>query len=362
MTPAARLPLLAAGFCSLVIGAACGLVRLGWDIRLPGEGLAQLHGPLMASAFFGTVISLERAVAVGARWAYLAPLAAGLGGLALIFGGLAAGTALLVAGSAFFMLASCAVMKRQPQMHNACLVLGAAGWLAGNVLLAAGVAVSGVGPAWIGFLVLTIAGERLELSRFMPPTPNSKRMFAAIALLLMVALAAGWRATGVGLLALSWWLARNDVALRTIRGTGLTRYIAACLLAGYAWLALAGAIMLAGGDMQPGRLAYDAALHAVFLGFVFSMVFGHAPIIVPAVFRVALPYNWFFYAPLALLHATLALRVALDLSGRTEWRAVAGAGNVAAIAVFIATMLAAVVGGSGDGSNSPGKARQNQAS
>ena len=345
MRPAARLPLLAAGFFSLALGAAAGLARLGWDIRLPGDGLAQLHGPLMASAFFGTVISLERAVALGARWAYLAPLAAALGGLALILGGPATALALLGAGSAIFVLASCVVMKRQPQLHNACLVLGAAGWLAGNILLAAGAAVSSVSPAWIGFLVLTIAGERLELSRFMPPSPNAKRIFAAIALLLMVALATGWRATGVCLLAFSLWLARNDVALRTIRGKGLTRYIAACLLAGYAWLALAAAIMLAGGDMQPGRLAYDAALHAVFLGFVFSMVFGHAPIIVPAVFRVPLPYHWVFYAPLALLHATLALRVAFDLCGLPEWRAMAGAGNVAAIAVFIATMLAAVVRG-----------------
>ena len=174
---------------------------------------------------------------------------------------------------------------------------------------------------------------------------SAKRVFALIIVLLVVSLAIGWRATGAALLALSLWLARQDVAMRTIRETGLTRYIAACLLAGYAWLAIASVIMLAYAGLQPGQPAYDAALHALFLGFVFSMVFGHAPIIVPALFRVRLPYHPVFYAPLALLHATLALRVAADLLFLPEWRAMAGAGNAAAIAVFIVTMLSAVLRG-----------------
>ncbi len=289
MRPAARVPLLAAGFVSLVFGVAAGLARLGWNLDLPGDGLAAWHGPLMACAFFGTVISLERAVALGRTWAYLAPLAAGAGGLTMVAG--ASGTAILLmlAGSAIFLVASCVVMRRQPQTHTACLALGAASWLAGILLIAAGHPLFSVTPWWIGFLVLTIAGERLELSRFMPPSPVARRIFVAIMAGLVVAPVLGWWASGAALLALSLWLARQDVALRTIRGSGLTRYIAACLLCGYAWLAIASVIILAGVEMQPGRLAYDAALHAVFLGFVFSMVFGHAPIIVPAVFGVRCP-------------------------------------------------------------------------
>jgi hypothetical protein len=353
MKPLARLPLLAAGFVSLVFGVAAGLARLGWDIRLPGDALAVLHGPLMASAFFGTVISLERAVAVGAAWAYLGPLAAGAGGLAMVFGAHSPAMALLAAGSLVFVLATLVVMKRQPLMHNACLLLGAAGWLAGNLLLATGEPAFSVSPWWMGFLVLTIAGERLELSRFMPPSPGAKRVFIVIMACLAVALAIGWWAIGASLLALSLWLAWKDVALRTIRGKGLTRYIAACLLAGYAWMAIGAVVMLSGADMQPGRLAYDAALHAVFLGFVFSMVFGHAPIIAPALFRIRLPYHPFFYVPLALLHATVALRVAADFLVLPQWRAVAGAGNAAAIAVFILTMLSAVLRGRRAGSSPP---------
>lgn len=343
--PAARLPLMAAAFACLVLGVAAGLARLGWDLPLPREGFATLHGPLMACAFFGTVISLERAVALGTTWAYLAPLSAGAGGLALLAGATFPGLVLLAAGSAVFVLASGVVLKRQPHLHNACLLLGAGSGLAGTLLLAAGEPAFALSPWWIGFLVLTIAGERLELSRFMQPSTLARRAFIAIMAGLAVAPVLGWWVTGASLLALALWLAKKDVALRTIRGKGLTRYIAACLLAGYAWLAVASIILLAGADMQPGRPANDAALHAVFLGFVFSMVFGHAPVIVPAVFRVALPYHPAFYVPLVLLHASLALRVAADLLGLYDWRSASGAGNAAAIAAFVAAMLIAAVRG-----------------
>jgi len=41
----------------------------------------------MVSGFLGTLISLERAVALKARWPYAAPLLSGLGDAALIVGG-----------------------------------------------------------------------------------------------------------------------------------------------------------------------------------------------------------------------------------------------------------------------------------
>jgi nitrite reductase (NO-forming) len=144
------------------------------------------------------------------------------------------------------------------------------------------------------------------------------------------------RATGVLLVAAAAWLWRYDIATRTVRASGLTRYIALCLLAGYAWLAVGGAILaLTGG--AGARELWDAALHAVLLGFVFSMVFGHAPVILPAVLRIPLPYRPLLYAPLALLHATLVLRIAGDFAASSALRAWGGAGNVAAIALFILT-------------------------
>lgn len=64
MSPAARLPLLGAGFLSLVFGVAAGRVRLGWDIPLPSESFAVLHGPLIAGAAFPALLLLATGSAV----------------------------------------------------------------------------------------------------------------------------------------------------------------------------------------------------------------------------------------------------------------------------------------------------------
>ncbi|MBM3556130.1 MAG: hypothetical protein FJX47_11325, partial [Alphaproteobacteria bacterium] len=66
-----RLPLLVLGFVGLAGGLYVGLARIG---ALEG-GLfpPALHGPLMVSGFFGTVIGLERAVALARLWAYAGP-------------------------------------------------------------------------------------------------------------------------------------------------------------------------------------------------------------------------------------------------------------------------------------------------
>jgi hypothetical protein len=126
---------------------------------------------------------------------------------------------------------------------------------------------------------------------------------------------------------LALWLFAFDLARVTVRQSKLPRFVAVCLLAGYFWLA-------AGGALIALSVAYDAALHAIFVGFVFSMVFGHAPVILPAVLRVSFPYHPVLYLPLALLHASLAVRVAVSTQPGA-W------GNAAAIALFI--LLAAAL-------------------
>jgi hypothetical protein len=346
MKVAYRVPLLIAGFLSLGFGIAAGLARLGFGIELPSPALTTLHGPLMGGAFLGTVISLERAVALGAPWAYAAPLAAGSAGLAWILGApVSAGAYALVLGGFILLAATLQIFLRQPELHNACLAFGASCLPLGAAAVAAG-DVSSATPAWLGFLVLTIAGERLELTRFMPPSPRAKIFFAAICTVLFAAILLaiflpqpGWKAVAATLLALSVWLAAKDIARRTIRERGLTRYIAAALLSGYAWLAAGALIALAAPEFAPGRPAWDAALHAWFLGFVFSMIFGHAPIIAPALLKVSLPYHAFFYAPLVVLHASLAERIAGDLLLMPALRERGALGNAAAIAIFILTLL-----------------------
>ncbi len=347
-----RLPLLLLGFLALVFGTGAGLARLAW--RMP-EAVAQTaawHGPLMVCGFFGVVISLERAVAVGRPWAYAAPLFTGLGTLLALSGGVQLAPLAYLAGSVVLLSATISVLQRQREGFVVMLALAAACWTVGTALWVGGFGVHEVVSWWLGFLVLTIAGERLELSRFMPPSKAALRLFAAIATLLLVLLLATslpgelreWsvRGFGVGLLALAAWLVRYDIARRTVLQSGLTRYIALCLLSGYGWLALGGVVMAIGG-LQPGSPAYDAALHALLLGFVFSMVFGHAPIVFPAVLRVALPYHPLFYGPLVLLHLSLALRLLGDAGGGFALRHWGALGSALALATFIVTMASAVL-------------------
>jgi len=345
-----RLPLLLFALVALVAGVGAGLARLAWPMPAPLAGAAALHGPLLVCGFFGTVISLERAVAVGHRWAYAAPLACGLGTAAAMHGFTAWSPWLSLAGAAGLLLATLDVWRRQREAFVAVITIAAACFVAGTAGWAAGAPVWRVVPWWLAFLVLTIAGERLELSRLMPPTPAARRAFAAVVAAMLLALAwhalgpppGGERLFGGSLLALAAWLVLNDIARRTVRQRGLTRYIAVCLLSGYFWLALGGAVVLAAG-LEPGSRAYDAALHALLVGFVFSMVFGHAPVIAPAVLRVSIAYTPWFYAPLALLHAALTLRVAGDAAGSfalTRWGALLSA---VALAAFLASTAAAVL-------------------
>ena len=346
-----RFPLLILGMLSLLAGVAAGLFRAGWPVPLPRPELVAVHGPLMVAAFFGTVIGLERAVALGRRWGYLAPLCAGLGGFLLIAGVPEQVALTFMAGSAGVLtLVTVFAAARQPSLHarvltiaSALALLAAIAWLTGQHQLAI--------AGWIGFLVLTIAGERLELSRFLPPSPYARQIFVVIvgihllAILLSAVSAAGFSLLGASLLGMALWLLRQDVARRTVRQQGLTRFIAVCLLSGYFWLLIGGLLFLLQPWLAGLTWLTDAALHSIFVGFVLAMVFGHAPIIFPAVVRVALPYHAGFYVPLLLLHLSLLLRVAGDLAGLAELRAMGGAGNALCLALFILTMLQAALRG-----------------
>jgi hypothetical protein len=78
-----QLPLMVLAMAALLLGLWSGLLRLGWTWNGIGSHLPAIHGALMIGSFLGTLISLERAVAVDRRWAYAAPMLTGLGGVAL---------------------------------------------------------------------------------------------------------------------------------------------------------------------------------------------------------------------------------------------------------------------------------------
>lgn len=148
---------------------------------------------------------------------------------------------------------------------------------------------------------------------------------------------------GLTILALAGWLASYDVARRTVRGSGLPRFAAASMLGGQGWLAVAGGIWLVAGHPTDGP-AYDALVHAVFLGFTLTMIMAHASSILPAVTRVPLPYRPAMWAPWLLLQASLVLRLwGGDALGSDLAREVGGAGNAVALLLFLAVAAASTV-------------------
>jgi hypothetical protein len=297
--------------------------------------------------FVGTLIALERAVALRQPPGFAAPALLGAGGLLLVAPApLQLGQSLLTAGAAALAVVYVFLWRRQRDDAVLVQALGAVLATGGAALWLGGLPVARLLPWLAGFVVLTIAGERLELARLEMLRSGGPAALVAAGCAVVISVVVsllwpevGFPVLGLSLLALVAWLAGHDVARRTVRTTGLPRFIALCLLAGYGWLAVAGAIWLTAGPALDGP-AYDAAVHAVFLGFTLSMVMAHAPVILPAVLRVRLPYRPVMHVPAALLHASLVVRAMVgDARGLEVARQAGGLGNAAAVLLFVGVLI-----------------------
>ena len=224
-----------------------------------------------------------------------------------------------------FVAASIDVWRRQRALFTFTLALGVLCWPSATPRGRSVRPVHEIVAWWLAFLILTIAGERLELSRFMPPSPVATRLFARFwssSQRVSPARAgpgAAWSSAPACSRCRCGWQAGHRPAHGARQGPDA--FHRGRLLSGYVWLAVGGAVIVGAGGLAAGTPAYDAALHALALGFVFSMVFGHAPIIFPAVLRIRVPYHPSFYVPLALLHgrcwcAWPATRRAIRLGAR----------------------------------------------
>ena len=341
-----RLPVVALAMGAMMGGLVGGLYRLGSTWLPVGSDLGPLHGPWMVCVFLGTVITMERAVALGARWAYVPVACCVASGVAgVVAPGSPVAPGVVVAAGVGLVAVYGALLRRQRSIDTGIMALGAVMWVVGSALWLMGGAVFEMVWWWMGFLVLTIAGERLELSRLRRRPRYAEPLLVGLMAVFVVgaSLTVGWpeigvRTMGVALALVGLWLGVWDIARGTIKARGQVRYVASALLAGFGWLVVGGAVMAVVGEVRAGPL-YDAALHTIFVGFVFSMIFGHAPIVAPALFKVLFPWNRAFYVPLALLHLGLVLRVVGDLVGIEVLRSAGGWGSAAAIVIFIGTIV-----------------------
>lgn len=337
-----------AGLCLLAgLDAALILLDVPAPVQIAAWGPA--HSLAMVFGFVGALIALERAVAWGKTPGYAAPVLLVLGGGSQLFSAprTLTGT-LLILGMATMLATYYPLWRRQRADAVLIQMLGACAGLAATVLYAGGVEISLLLPWLAAFLVMTIAGERVELARFQL-TARSHTLAVVLNFALLVAatattlfVEAGTVLFGLVLCALVGWLAVNDVARRTLKAGGAPRYMAACLLSGYFWLLVAAVVW--GLGFPSGSGAYDTVVHAVFLGFVMSMTMAHAPTILPAVLAIDLPYRKTMWLPVILLHTGLLIRLWLGngLDSHMAWQ-IGGVVNVIALLFFVLVALASAL-------------------
>jgi hypothetical protein len=348
-----RFVLIALAGISLLTALWSGLTRLGWDLPKPNVDFDSLHGPLMTIGFLGTLIGLERAAAVERWWVYGIPLFSVVSVCVLLLDASPSAVALPAIFAAFLLAVFFASLyRRQPDEHFAVMTIGAACLCAGNVIWFLEAPLSQVIPWWTGFLVLMIAGERLELNRIRRPPLYVRVLFricvtvvVAGLVLSVVPFFLGVRIAGAGLFMLALWLLRYDLAWQNLRQPGLPRFMARCLITGYVWLAAGGLLWIWFAKFFAAGPIYDAMLHMIFLGFVFSMIFAHGPIILPVITGMNLPFQNYFYLHAVLLHAGLILRIAGDLGAWPWAQKSGGALNALAILLFLVNNIRAVTSG-----------------
>ena len=298
---------------SLLTGMWTGLTRLGWDV-LPLQATAH-HGAIMVGGFLGTLISLEKAIPLQKKIFLIIPVVSASSILFFITGHPTYSFFVLIVASIGLCTIYAVYLYRQYDLPMLLMFMGAFFWLVGNILLTTKHFYPLAFPWWMAFLLFTIVAERLELSKFLPVTKASKNILLIfLGIFLLGALIPfhgyGTYFCGVALIFVSTWLMRFDVVRITITKNGLTRFTAIALLTGYMALLLDGFFLL---SFPNTPFAYDAVLHTFFIGFIFSMIFAHGPIIFPGVLGTSIkPFHPILYLPLALLAFSVTIRVASD--------------------------------------------------
>lgn len=340
--PFLLLPLVLLG---LLGGIAGGWIKLGSPI-LPILESGINHGLLMVGGFLGTLISIERAMVMKKKaWLFI-PFLSGISTIFFLIGQDQVGIIALLTGSLGLSVIMQVQVIRHTHFHSILLYLGAVCWFIGNFfawhfgLIAAG------SSWWIGFLLFTIVGERLELSQFLPVPSWSKKALGALLGLFFIGLILPFHGTGnevmgVAVLLISVWLLIFDMAKVAAKKKAQFRYIGIGLRVGYLWLGAQGLILLL---MESHPLFYDLVLHTFFLGFTFSMIWAHAPIIFPTIFGIRqTPYHRILWWPWILFQGTLLGRIGFGLAENFEWRKIMGISNGYLILLMFGFMVAIVI-------------------
>ncbi len=175
-----------------------------------------------------------------------------------------------------------------------------------------------VALAALAFPAATILVERLEMSL------NFHKVAAKIALWLLIAwcavwnLAVWWKHLSLTVLGAATFLVAIAAITqdRSLRISGATsrmhRFLQRALFVSYAWLILGSLAMMLSGYL-PGAVVKDILFHTMGLGFIFTMILAHAPLILPAALG-KLPAQSAPLLPFVVFQLMTVLRIGADLN------------------------------------------------
>jgi hypothetical protein len=333
----------------LIVGSLLAAIFGGWErmgIHLPVPGAAAAHGALMVNSFLASLIFLERAVTFRSKIILLLPMVNALSIAAVMAGRHDIAQLINIACSLGFLVMCGHFIHRYKELYYYVFFAAAFCLLTGNVLLYRTALYPAAVTWWMLFLLFTIVAERLELTAFLPVSAAKKKLLIAVLSVALLSALIPFHLNGklvfaLALMATAAWLLKYDMAFRSIKVKGQHRYSATLLITGYGWLVITAVLIAIEEQLS---LGYDAVLHSFFIGFVFSMIFSHAPIILPALMKKPLKiYRPILYAWFVLLQLSLITRVIADINGNISLRKAAGLTNGTVMILFFLTIAVTIV-------------------
>lgn len=332
-------------FISMIVGVYCGIIRIGQPLPSGAYLPVAHHGVLMAGSFLGTLICLERVATFPDKRAWFTVILMALSLPLFIFHQAQYGVICLLTGSVGYSWISISNYLRYKLKGDLIMAIGSVFQVIAYIIFFLTWSYPKAFAGWLLFLILTIIGERLNLTRFLPVSKKAfNEVYFWIGLLLLSSFLYhfGFKVVvGLSMVGLAQWLLRHDIVRVNLKREGHYHFMGLALLLAYLWLGVTG--LLSMREMGNPYL-YDAVLHSFFVGFVLSMILAHAPIIFPGLLGIkTTPFHPVMYIWLAGLHASLVIRIYGDMTENFELRKLGGIYNGVFFLVYILTVLWLIV-------------------
>ena len=339
-----RLPFLLISIACLLTGLWTGLSKIGWDIFILSA--TAHHGAIMVGGFLGTLISLEKIIPLKKKPLFIIPLLSAFSVLFFIVSRPFISISLLILASLGLVVVFVHYLRLDRSLIYALMLGGALHWLIGNIMLLTKNFYPLAFPWWVGFVLFIITAERLELTKFLPVSKFQKKLFTGLLMLFFTGVLFAFHGIGnilcgIALIGVSNWLMRHDLIGVTLSKNGLPKFVAISLLMGYIALLLTGVLFITFSNQW---FAYDAIVHTFFIGFVFSMIFAHGPIILPGVIGLSVkPFHKLLYLWLFLLHSSWFMRIFSGAFSEFAWRKTSGLLTAFSILAYFITMAFLII-------------------